>query len=132
MRYQILAAHPAQSVLELHELDENVVLGINLGRMHRRLEVERQPFLDSAHACAMRQIEKQHEVEHQWRSQDRVAAEEVYFDLHRIAEPSEDIDIVPSLLGIAARWIVIDPHFVEEVAVKLRIHFRLKSLSEHR
>src|SRR6266852_1548652 len=101
---QILATHPAQRVLELHELNENVVLGIDLGRMHRRLEVERQPFLDSAHAGAMRQVEKQHEVEDQRRSEDRVAAEEIYFDLHRITQPSEDIDIVPSLFGIAAGW----------------------------
>src|SRR5258705_9209534 len=80
----------------------------------------------------MRQIEKQHEVEDQRCCKDRVAAEEVYFDLHRIAEPSEDIDIVPSLFGIAARRIVIDPHFVKEIAVKLRVHLRLKNLIEHR
>src|SRR6202158_4585632 len=80
----------------------------------------------------MRQVEKQHEVEDQGCGEYRIAAEEVYFDLHRIAEPSEDIDIVPSLLGIAARWIVIDSHLVKEIAVKLRVHFRLKNLIEHR
>src|SRR5271163_3357478 len=64
---QVFAAHPAQRVFELHQLDEDVVLGIDVRRVHWRLEVERQPFLDSAHAGAMRQVHEQHEVEHERR-----------------------------------------------------------------
>jgi len=38
---EIFAAHPAQGVFELHQLNENIVLGIQAGRDHRRLEVKR-------------------------------------------------------------------------------------------
>src|SRR6266850_3746384 len=38
VRDQILAPHPAQGVLELHKLDEDIVLRVNLGRVHRPLE----------------------------------------------------------------------------------------------
>src|SRR5690606_19770526 len=37
-----------QRVLQLHVLDEQVVLRVQLRRHHRALEVERQPFLDPA------------------------------------------------------------------------------------
>src|SRR5260370_33799872 len=58
MRDQVFAAHPAQRVLELHQLDENVLLGINVRRVHRGLEAVRQPFLYPAHAVPLRQIHK--------------------------------------------------------------------------
>src|SRR5262245_10866491 len=40
---ELLALHMPQRVLQLHELNKQVVLGIHLTRVHRRLEVERQP-----------------------------------------------------------------------------------------
>ena len=68
---------------------------------------------------------------HQGRGQNRIPAEEVDLDLHRIAEPSEDVDVVPALLGVAARRIVIDPHRVIQILVQLRIELRLQDLVEH-
>ena len=40
----------AQRVLQLHQLNEQVVLRIQPGRVHRALEVEREPLLD-ARSC---------------------------------------------------------------------------------
>ena len=48
VRDEVFANHPAQSVFQLHQLDEQVVLRIKLGRGHRRLEVEAQPLLNAA------------------------------------------------------------------------------------
>jgi len=45
---QVLASQPAQRILQLHQLDEQIVLGIELRRAHRRLEIEAQPLLDAA------------------------------------------------------------------------------------
>src|SRR5260221_13196742 len=70
MRDQLLAPHVAQGVLELHELDEHVVFGVELGRVHGAFEVERQPFLDAAEPRALRQIEKERDVEHDRRRQN--------------------------------------------------------------
>jgi myo-inositol-1-phosphate synthase len=47
---QLFPSKVAQRVLELHELDEDVVLGIQPGRRHRALEVEREPLLHAPHA----------------------------------------------------------------------------------
>src|SRR5207302_2637159 len=43
VRNQIRAHHPAQRVLQLHGLDEQVMFGIQPRRGHGRLEVEAQP-----------------------------------------------------------------------------------------
>src|SRR6185437_9704824 len=45
VRDGFLAHHPAQGVLQLHELDEEVVLRVEVGRRHRALEVEAEPLL---------------------------------------------------------------------------------------
>src|SRR5918992_1773871 len=45
----LLTHHVTQRVLQLHQLDEQVVLGIQVPGVHRRLEVERQPLLDARH-----------------------------------------------------------------------------------
>src|SRR5262249_17038281 len=103
VRDQVLSLHPTQCVLELHELDEDIVLGIQARRRHRTLEVEGKPLLHPPHAGALRQVEEQHQVQHQRRRQNRIAAEEVDLDLHRVAEPAEDIDVVPPFLGVPAR-----------------------------
>src|SRR5579883_1290876 len=83
----VLPGHPAQRVLELHQLDEEVVLRIELRGGHRALEVKAQPLLRAVEACALREIEEQREVEDHRRREDRVAAQEVDLDLHRVAEP---------------------------------------------
>src|SRR5688572_14737743 len=50
---QILTPHPAKRVFQLHQLDEDIMLGIQTWSGHRRLEVERQPLLNAAHARAL-------------------------------------------------------------------------------
>jgi hypothetical protein len=61
---------------------------------------------------ALREVEQEGEVEHDRRREDRVAAEEVDLHLHRVAEPAEQIDVVPALLLVAARRVVVDPDLV--------------------
>ena len=62
VRDQFFPLQVAQGVLQLHELDEQVVLGIEAGRGHWRLEVEAEPFLDAEAAQlgrALREIEEE-------------------------------------------------------------------------
>lgn len=80
--------------------------------MHRCLEEEAQEALDAITTSTSCEVAQQGEVEQQWSSEDRVAAEEVDLDLHRIAHPSEDVDVVPSLLVVVARWIIVDTYLV--------------------
>src|SRR4029453_10600268 len=96
VRDEVLSAQVAERVLELHELDEQVVLGVEAGRGHRALEVERQPLLDPAHPGARGEVEEEREVEHDGGGEDGVAAEEVHLDLHRVAHPAEDVDCLPA------------------------------------
>lgn len=50
---QIFATEISQSVLQLHQLDKDIMLGIKAGRGLRRLEIEGQPFLDTLHSRAL-------------------------------------------------------------------------------
>src|SRR5438105_15490637 len=43
MRDELFALEVSQRVLQLHELNEQIVLGVEIWRVHRGLEVERQP-----------------------------------------------------------------------------------------
>src|SRR3954469_1264496 len=84
---ELLSLEMAQRVLQLHELDEQIVLGIEPWRRHRRLEVEAQPLLDPEAAQfrgALREVEEQDEVEHKGCGEDGIAAEKIELDLHRI------------------------------------------------
>ena len=84
------------------------------------------------HARALREIEEQRQVEHDRRRENAVAAEEVDLELHRIAEPADQIDVVPAFLVVAARRVVVDPDDVAEVLVEIRIEVRLEDVVEHR
>src|SRR6202161_1325452 len=90
---QILSAHPTQRVLQLHQLNENVVLGIQPGSRHGSFEVEGQPLLNAFHARPLRQIQEKNQIQHQRSGQDGIAAQEVDFDLHGITKPSENVDV---------------------------------------
>ena len=105
--------------------------GIQARRRLRALEVEGEPLLDAAHAGPLRQVEEQRQVEHQRRGQDRVAAEEIDLDLHRVAQPPEDVDVVPAFLVVAAGRVVVDPHLVVHLAVELGIELRLQDVLQH-
>src|SRR5215208_6685436 len=105
----LLAHYRSQGILQLHELDEKIMFGIPLQQRHRALEVEREPLLNAAHACTLRQIQKQRQVQDYGGGKDGVAGQEVYLYLHRITQPAEDVYVVPALLGVAAGRIVVDP-----------------------
>ena len=129
---QFFSDHVSERVLQLHQLNEQVVLRIQAGRMHRALEVERQPLLDPGHASALREVEEQREVEHDRRGENAVAAQEIDLQLHLVAKPPHQIDVVPPLFVVAARRIVVDADDVTEILVELRIQLRLEDVVEHR
>src|SRR5690348_3250089 len=134
MRYKFLASQVAQSILELDELDEQVVLGVEIGSAHRTLEVEGEPLLDSLarhFRAPLGKVHKQDEVKNNGGGQNRIAAQEVNFDLHGIAHPSEDVEIVPPLFVVSARRVIIDSHFVIEALVELRIDLRLEDIFQN-
>src|ERR1700675_1754330 len=100
------------------------MLRIQTRRCHRRFEVEAQPFLNPETAQLWRalcEVEEENQIEHDRRGKNGVAAEEVHFDRHRIPEPSEDIDVVPTLFVVATRRVIVDPNFMENIAVELGI-----------
>src|SRR5437016_1937149 len=74
-----------KGVLQLHQLNEEIVLRIQAGGVDRALEIEREPFLDPVHAGALGEIHEQRDVEHDRRGQDAVAAEKVDLELHLVA-----------------------------------------------
>src|SRR5258705_13886901 len=109
------------------------MLGVKAGRGHRRLEVKAQPFLNAEATQfrrALREVKEEHEVEHDRRGKDRIAAEEVDFDLHGIAEPSEDVDVVPTFFVITTWWVIVNADLVEDVSVKFGIKLRLQDVLE--
>ena len=91
--------------------------GYKSGRRLWRFEVERKPLLHAFHARTLSEIQKQRQVKNDRRGEDRVAAEEVDLDLHRIPEPAEDVDVVPAFFVVAARRVIVDSHDVRKVFV---------------
>ena len=130
MRDLLFAHHPAKGVLELRLLDEEVVLRVHSGSVLRALEVEGEPFLDALHAGALGEVEEKSEIKNERRGENRIAAEKVDLYLHRVAEPPEDVDVVPALLVVAAGRVVVDPHLVVDVAIELGIELRLQDVLE--
>ena len=94
-------------------------------RRHWTFKVERQPFLDSLHTGPLRQVHEQHQVQHQRSGQNRVPAEKVDLYLHWIPQPTGNIDVVPALLGVAARRVIVDADRVVEILVQHRVKVRL-------
>ena len=62
------------------------------------------------------------------RSENGVAAEEVHLDLHRIAQPAKDVDVVPGFLVVAARRVIVDANLVVDVLVEIGIKLGLKDV----
>src|SRR5262245_32606899 len=96
VRDLLFSSQVAKCVLQLHLLNEQVMLGVEPGGHHGTLEVERKPFLNSAHPGSLSEVQKQREVEHDRRGQDGVTAAEVALDLHRVAEPTKDAGADPA------------------------------------
>ena len=85
--------------------------------VHRTLHEETQEVLDTITTGTGGEVDEQTEVEAQGGCQDGVATEEVDLDLHGIAHPAEDVDIIPTLLVVLSRRIVVDTYLVVIVAV---------------
>ena len=79
----------------------------------------------------MGEVREQREVEHDRRGENRIAAEEVDLDLHRVAHPPDDVDVVPALFVVAARRVVVDPHDVREILVQVGVLLGLQDRVEH-
>ena len=94
--------------------------------VHRTLHEETQEALDTVTACTGGEIDEQTEVETQGSCQDGVATEEVDLDLHGIAHPTEDVDIVPALFVVLSRRIVVDAHLVVVIAVQLGLRLGIQ------
>src|SRR5207245_7014397 len=75
---------------------------------------------------------EQDEVEYDWCGEDRIAAQKIHLDLHGIAQPSEDVYVVPPFFVVAARRVIVDTYLVSEIPVELRIKIRLKNVLQHR
>jgi hypothetical protein len=120
-----------QGILQFHLLDEEIVLGVESAQVVRALEEEGQPLLDAVHAAALGQVHQQDQVQDDGGGQDAVAAEEIDLDLHGVAHPAEDVDVVPPFLVVAAGRVVVDPHLVVKVLVQLGVEVRLQDLLQH-
>src|SRR6187402_275874 len=133
MSYKIFSHDVAQSIFELHGLNEEVVLRDTPRGAVRGFEVEAEPLLHAEvrqRRRPRRQIHVQAEIERQRSSEDGVAAEEVDLKLHGIAKPAENVDIIPTLLVIPAGRIVVNPDFVKDVLIKIGVLFGLKDVFE--
>src|SRR5208283_533483 len=98
-------------------------------RAVRRLEVEAEPLLNPQPAKARRprrKVHKQAQVQRQRSRQNRVAAQEVHLQLHRIAEPAEDIDVVPTLFAITAWRVIVNAYLVIQALVQIGVQLRLQ------
>src|SRR5687768_6064097 len=101
---------------------------VQFGSTHGRLKVEAQPLLDTAHSCPLGQVGKQDEVKADGGRQDAVPAEEVNLDLHGVAQPTKDINVVPTLFVIAAWRVIIDAYFVVKVLIEVGVKLGLQNI----
>ena len=128
----LVAAHLADGILKHGVLTVQVVdsLFSNGVVVHWRLEEETEETLCAIATGTGSKVNEQTEIETYRSSKNAVAAEEVNLNLHGIAHPSEDVDIVPRLFVVVARRIVVDTHLViivrVEVWLVLRLEYRLK------
>src|SRR5687767_9894183 len=84
VRNRLLTGQVPQRVLQLHLLNEQIMLRIQSRRGHWALEIEGQPLLDATHTRTRGEIHEDRQVEYDRRSQDGIATQEIDFDLHRI------------------------------------------------
>ena len=81
---------------------------------------------------ALREVEEQYEIQHDRRRQNRIAAQEIDLDLHRIAEPSEDVDIVPTLFVITTRRVIVNANLMKDICrTSLGIQLGLQDVVEY-
>ena len=131
MRNLIFVHDPAQGVVQLLELYKQVMLWAKARRSLWALVVERQPLLNAAEAGTLCKVGVQDEVECERRSKNRVAAQEVDLDLHGVAHPANDVDVVPTFFVVATWWVVVDAHLVEHIAVQLGVVGRVENVFKY-
>ena len=85
----------------------------------RTFEIETQEALCAIASIASGGINEQHEVETEGCGKDGVATEEIDFHLHRIAHPTENVDVVPAFFVVTTRGIVIDAHLVIVISIEI-------------
>ena len=98
--------------------------------VHRTLQEEREETLRAKATFACSEVCQQDEVKHERSGENGVATEEVNLDLHRIAHPAKDVDVVPALLVVATRRIVVDSYLVVIVGIEIRLFFRRQDAFE--
>src|SRR5262245_57939888 len=97
---------------------------------HGTLEIETQPFLNSAHPAALGKVEEHHEIEDDGCGEDAISAEKVNLNLHWVAKPTIDINVVPTFLVVATGRVIMDPDFVRKLLIKVGIEVWLENLIE--
>src|SRR5947208_3062416 len=98
------------------------MLGIDAQGAVGSLEVEAEPLLNAQTAQAWGagcQVHEEDEIKGEGSGKYGVAAEEIYLELHGVAEPAEDIDVVPTFFIITTRWVIIDANLVVNVLVEI-------------
>src|SRR4030095_5312326 len=94
VRDHVFPPQKTEGILQFHQLNEQVMLRVESCSAHGTLEIETQPFLYSAHPAALRKVEEKYKVKDNRRGEDAISTEEIDFNLHRVAEPTIDIDVV--------------------------------------
>ena len=112
---QVFPFKITEGIFQFHELDKQIMLRIELRGAHGAFKIKRQPFLNPPHPAALCQIHEQNQIKYDRRGQDAVAAEEIDLDLHGIAQPAENIDIVPAFFVVPTGRIIVDADFVIEI-----------------
>src|ERR1044072_3167396 len=121
-----------QRVFQFHQLNKYVVFRIQAWCCLRRFEVEREPLLNAFHAGSLGEVEKQCEIENDWRGKYRVTAKKIDLDLHRVTEPAEYVDVVPTFLVVASRRVVVDTDDMRKVLIEIRVNIWLEDVFEDR
>ena len=85
--------------------------------VHRTFQEEAQEVLNAITPCTGCEIDEQTEIKTHRCCQDRVATKVIDLDLHGIAHPAEDVDIIPRLLIILTWRVVVDAHLVVVVLI---------------
>ena len=122
----------ALGILQFHQLNEKIMLRIEVGGALGALEIEGEPLLNPIHRSPLGQVCEKHQIQYDGCGQNAVSAKKIYFDLHGIPKPAIDINAVPTLFIVTPRGIIVDCHFMVEVAVQIRIDIRLKDGVQNR
>src|SRR6185437_7370236 len=80
---------------------------------------------------ALGKIHQQDQIERDGCGEDGVAAEKIDLDLHRIAKPAEDVDVIPTFFIITAWRVIVNANLVINVAVQFGVQLRLQDVIQY-